>query len=109
MQINPLCEDNTFKSLTDVTKTDVATGATYFGENIFTVPSTAKKVLVSANASGNVGGYFEIFPSMPALTFDLGIVITARLTWSGNNIVLDYLNNSSGFARDVVLYAKYTE
>jgi len=109
MQINPLCEDNTFKSLTNVTKTDVATGSTYFGENIFTVPSTAKRVLVSAIASGNVGGYFEIFPSSQALTVDLESTTTARLTWSGNNISLDYLNNSSGYARDVVLYAKYTE
>ena len=109
MQINPLYEDNTFKSLTNVTKTNVATGSTYFGENIFTGPSTAKKVLVGANAAGNVGGFFEIFPSSPALTFDLGVTIAARLYWNGNNISLDYLSNSSDYARDVVFYAKYTE
>lgn len=109
MQRNPMCEDNTFKDLPNVTKTNVATGATYFGENIFTVPSTAKKVLVGAAATGNVGGYFEIFPSSPTLTFDLGIIIAARLVWNGNNIRLDYLSNSSGYARNVDLYAKYTE
>lgn len=109
MQINPLNEDYSYKDLTDVTETNVAAGTTYLGKNLFTIPSTAKRVYVSANVSGNAGGWFEAYRGLGIITFDLGNVGFASLTWAGNNIGVSYVTNNGGYARDFIFHCKYSE
>ena len=91
----------------DVTKTSVATGTTYLGEDIFTIPSTATRVFIQVVASGNVGGFVECMKGLPTIAFDLSHVAEARVLWNNNTVVLSYIYNGSEYARDIGLSCRY--
>lgn len=100
--INP-----TLTSLTNVTQ-NIANSQTYINQNIFTIPSNAKRVFFALAGSGNIGGFVELIKGIQGYARDFNNITEALVEWTNSNAVhISYIFNHSGAAKDVTFQCKY--